>query len=49
MIYHVGFIRIFFKGEHELVQDVELLGGCVLLQQLGGDLSFGGEHDAIFG
>lgn len=32
-----------------LVQNVELLGGSVLLQQLRGDLSLGGKDNTILG
>ena len=30
-----------------LIEDVELLCGCILLEKLRGDFSFGGEDDAI--
>lgn len=32
-----------------LVQNVQLLGRSVLLEQLAGDLAFCGEYDAILG
>lgn len=35
------------RADDVLVQDVELLGGCVLLEQLGGDSSLSSQHDAI--
>jgi hypothetical protein len=37
------------QRKHVLVQDVELLCRCVLLQQLGCDLALGGEDDAVLG
>lgn len=36
-------------GSDILVQDVQLLGGGVLLEQLGGDTALGGQDDAILG
>lgn len=30
-----------------LIEDVQLLGGGVLLQQLAGDLALGGQHDTV--
>jgi hypothetical protein len=35
------------RGQAVLVERVELLGRRVLLEQLGGDLALGGEHDAV--
>lgn len=32
-----------------LVEGIELLGGCVLLQQLARDFPLCGQHDAVFG
>jgi len=32
-----------------LVEDVELLGRCVLLQELGCDLALSGQDDAVLG
>jgi hypothetical protein len=33
----------------ELIQGVQLLGGCVLFKKLAGDLALGGQNDAILG
>jgi hypothetical protein len=41
--------RMGSNGDHVLVQDVQLLGRCVLLKQLAGDFSFGGKDDAVLG
>lgn len=38
------------KGPYDvLIENVKLLGGCVLLQQLGSDSSLCGQDDAILG
>jgi hypothetical protein len=37
------------EGVDELVQGVQLLGGCVLFKKLAGDLAFGGQNNAILG
>ena len=36
-------------GRDSLVQDVQLLGRCVLLEELRGHFALGGEYDAIVG
>jgi len=41
--------KVKVKVSDALVQDVQLLGGCVLLQQLACDLPLGGQHDAVLG
>ena len=38
-----------WKKRDVLVEDVELLGRCVLLEELRGNLALGGEDDAILG
>jgi hypothetical protein len=40
-------MQLLLRGGDALVQDVQLLGGCVLLQQLARDLPLGGENNAI--
>lgn len=37
------------SGDHVVVEDVQLLGARILLEQLAGDFPFGGEHDAVGG
>jgi hypothetical protein len=37
------------RGVDELIQGVQLLGGCVLFEQLAGDLALGGQDNAILG
>ena len=41
--------KIRIRYVDELVQGVELLGGCVLFEQLAGDLALGGQNNAILG
>lgn len=36
-------------ADHVVVEDVELLGRRVLLEELGGDFALGGEDDAVLG
>ena len=40
-------IYVYISEARILIEDVELLGGCVLLEKLRCDLSFGGEDNAI--
>ena len=37
------------NGVDELIQGVQLLGGCVLFEQLAGDLALSGQDNAILG
>lgn len=37
------------RGVDELIQGVQLLGGCVLFEQLAGDLALSGQDNAILG
>lgn len=48
-IHHINVLIQKQKKMDALVQDVELLGRSVLLQQLRGDLSLGGQDDTILG
>ena len=45
----MSIIAVTVALHYALVQDVQLLRRCVLLQQLAGDLALCSEHNAILG